>query len=278
MSLYSIIHPRTLRKIVFGRLMPANGARFVKMADLISLSTLPTAPERFSWAYGNPSLNQAGLLNVLHNDQAGCCTCSAVGHIEDAIKGASGNPYTPYPPDDVLWLYSKVTNPPFDPKTFANDNGADEHTVFEFWRQNGCHPDGSGKILGVAYVDPINEALVSSALWLFENGYDTAGLPNAWLPTRASDPAIWDVAGPPNMRNGHAFMEYGYNANSTFVDTWGEIKQLTRAAKAKYCNRVGGGGSYVILSEETINLAKQKAPTGFDLDQLKAAFAGLPGV
>jgi hypothetical protein len=266
-----IIHPTTGRIITFGRARSAENPSILRAESVINLSTLPAAPIRFDWA--KPALNKDALENVEANDQYGCCTCSAVAHIQAQIEANSGNPSKPMTPAETLWLYSKVTSPPFDPATGANDNGADMQTVLDFWKTNGCRQDGSGKILGYMALDPTKPDLIASCLWLFENGYRGTALPDAWLPSQESDPSVWDIAGPADPQNGHCTESYGYNLQGAFDDSWGEFKTVTWRATAEYNSSAAGGEYYVVLSESAINKATKKAPTGFDLEQLQAYLA-----
>ena len=270
----SFLHPSG-RTIKFGRLEPKRPA-VLKAADFLTLSTLPTAPSAYSFLdasvtssvpaqydWETPAAG-AALSNIYFNDRYSDCTCAAVGHIDAVMESNSGNAWTAMTPQEVLWLYSQVSGPPrFDIATGANDDGCDEITVLDFWRDNGSRQDGSGKILGYMEVDPTRPDQVAACLWLFENGYRGAGLPNPWLQRGCIS---WDVAGPENPRNGHAFCDVGYAPQGTIVDSWGERITMTYRAGATYCD----GSTYVVLSQSAINKATGKAANGFDLDKLLA--------
>jgi hypothetical protein len=274
--LKTIIQPVTGRTFKFGRIISTMRSRpALLLGDVINLSTLPTPPSSYNWSTG-PALNPDGLENVLDNDKYGCCTCSGAAHVIDQALAASGNPYSPITPAQVLWAYSQVTNPPFDPGAPLDvdgnnptDTGADETVVLDWWRDHGFLEDGSHKILGWGNVDATNWPLVSSCCWLFENLYLGMALPDAWInPIPSVSGFIWDVAGEPDPANGHCVEAFGYDADGVLIDTWGMFGKIPPASLAKYCSGATGE-LHVVLTEDSINAASLKAPTGFDRDQLE---------
>ena len=256
--------------VTFGRVISPRRVKSFPIAKAINLSMLPPAPMPFDWAKGNLALNEAGLENVLNNDKYGDCTCAGVAHIIDQALAKSGNPYSPVTPAQVLYAYSQVTDPAFNPSTGANDNGADETAVLNWWRDHGFLADGSHKILGHATVDQSNISLITSCAWLFENLYLGMALPDAWVkPGPDASGFVWGVEGDPNPDNGHCVIAYGYNRVGLFINSWGLFGTLTWAAVAKYC-APPDGELHVVLTEDSINRASLKAPSGFDRDQLLA--------
>ena len=250
-----------------GRLQPKAEAPRLHLKDVINLSSLPTVPRSHSWGRG-PALNQAGLENVLANDRFGCCTISAAGHIKDYTEADSGNPYTPVTADQVISDYATLC-PGFNPATDANDNGCDELTVLDYWRDNGLF--GGHKILAHATVDPTNEALVAAGAYLFAP-YLGMGLPDAWVsPMPSASQFVWNLAGSANPNNGHAVPSYGYNRVGLFIDTWGLFGTITWPAVAIYCS--GIGELHVVITQDAFNRATQLAPTGFDAEKLLSLMA-----
>ncbi len=265
-----IVLPATGQLVTFGRIISPHRVSSFKIGDALNLSMLPPAPMPFNWAKGNLALNEAGLENILYNDKYGDCTCAGAAHIIDQTLAKSGNPYAPITPEQVLYAYSRVTSPPFNPRTGANDNGADEVAVLNWWRDHGFLKDGSHKILGHATVDPSNLALITSCAWLFENLYLGMALPDAWIkPGPSGSGFVWDVEGDPNPENGHCVIAYGYNSVGIFINSWGLFGTMTWGAVAKYCANPDGE-LHVVLTEDSINKASLKAPTGFNRDQLLA--------
>lgn len=269
--LKTIVHPSTGRTLKFGRIISTRRSRGFSIERVLDLSTLPTAPASHDWSAG-PALNADGLENVLDNDRLGCCTISAGGHIIDQTLAASGNPYSPITPAQVQWAYSAATG--YDPDAALDargnnptDAGADETAVLDWWRDHGFLEDGSHKILGRANVDATNWPLVTQCCWLFENLYLGISLPDAWVnPFPSENGFTWDVAGNPNPDQGHAIEACAYG-ETLRIDTWGLLGEMTPDAVAKYCSPPTGE-LHVVLTEDSINKASLKAPTGFDRDQL----------
>jgi hypothetical protein len=215
------------------------------------------------------------MEDVLANDRYGCCTCSGAGHILDVLRAQSGKPWRHAEAADVIAFYAKVTNPPFDPATGANDNGADEQTVLAVWKDHGFFPDGSGKIAAWADVNAsiVNE--VKQAIWLFCNVYFGVALPDAWVSPMPSAPGFtWGVAGDPDPNNGHCFIGYGYNDVGVFIDTWGLFGVMTWEAVAKYCAR-GVGELHVVLGEDWADAVAVKAPGSVNMAQLSAYISSI---
>ena len=73
---------------------------------------------------------------------------------------------------------------------------------------------------------------------------------------------VWDVAGMADPDAGHAFCGVGYTNDGVIIDTWGYLGLLTWAAISKYCT------IYTALGADSIDLATQKSPAGFNWTQL----------
>lgn len=205
------------------------------------------------------------LKNILGNADNGCCTIAAAYHINASILA---NASEPLPPDfdtaNVLKLYYQLTGGP--------DTGLDEQLVFNWWRAHGLLPDGSHKITTKVLVDATDPGEIQAALWLFENLYIVAELPDAWIdPFPSADGFTWGVAGDPDPDNGHAFCAFAYGQGAVRkVDSWGLMGNIPYPALAEYGTQKAGGGVYAVLSPDIICKATAKAPNGFDWSQLNA--------
>ena len=209
------------------------------------------------------------MTNVYGNDRLGDCTAAGAGHIIGAWRGNARNGDPAPTVEQVIAFYSKTTG--YDPSKPSTDQGGDEVTVLNDWRDKGFFADGSGKILGWANVDGANVQRVKQAIWLFENVYFGVELPDAWIsPFPQANGFTWDVAGDANPVHGHCFAGLGYNDNGVIVNSWGMMGTVTWAAVAKYATTPGQGELHVAFSEDEIERASARAPNGFDVAALTA--------
>lgn len=183
--------------------------------------------------------------DILANGNFGDCTCAGAHHIQ-AILTAISHPNDWRLPTamDALWTYSRVTQPPFNIATGANDGGADLITVLDFWKANGVFSDGTGKIKSYAAVDPTNQDAIRAAIATNRNLYMGAELPSAWLKA----PPVWDVAGPSVPEDGHCVITYDANDQGVQIDSWGQFFTITWAALAKYFSASAGGEVYTVTA------------------------------
>jgi hypothetical protein len=162
----------------------------------------------------------AAIENMDGNDSKSNCTAVAAHKIQALFDCAAPRVWRASTLADVLWTYSQTTNPPFNPVTGANDNGAEMETVLSFWQSRGLFKDGYGKIKAAYAVDATNKAEVQAAITA--NGVLYAGcmLPKAIENIRGTG-FIWGGLGPPDPNLGHCMLIYGFNAVGVFVSTWG---------------------------------------------------------
>jgi hypothetical protein len=224
---------------------------------------MPSPPASCSYL---PS-DMSWLENILGNDANGDCTCAAAFHIGGMMLQNANQPLPPaYNAQTCLNFYYHLTG--------GQDTGLDEQTVFNFWQKHGLLSNGTHEITARVIVDPTDKTEVQAALWLFENLYLTAGLPDAWVNNEPEGNGFtWDVAGPSDPDNGHAFCGVAYDGNGVQIDTWGLIGTLTYAALAEYNDPSNGGGCYAVISKDSINTASMKAPNGFNFAQLQSDIA-----
>ena len=217
---------------VFGRKKLPDGATRFTSATTVGSSPAPLSIDSIREAAKSLHPIYRAEANMLGNDRHGCCTCAAVLHLQVIFDCAAGRTWREPSVADCLWLYSQTTNPPFDPSTGANDDGAEMQTVLEFWRTNGAYSDGTGKIRSWSAVDPADTHAVNDALETNGNLYAGADLPDEWL--KVANGGTWGLAGEPNPDYGHCTAMYGKNLNGLFDNSWGFALTVTWPALAKY--------------------------------------------
>jgi hypothetical protein len=252
------------RKFKMGRRRPASYAPALRLGHYVDAS-LPAPPVVAHYSQDKES----GLAMILGNDTLGDCTAAGAGHIVDVSRGNSGNGAACVTQEQAIAFYSASTGyVPGDPST---DQGGDEITVLNTWRDKGYFADGSGKIEGYARVDPSKPEEIKAALYLFENVYFGVDLPDAWVnPEPTSTGFVWGVAGDPDSNNGHCFVGVGYNDVGVQIATWGMIGTITWDAIAKYASRAAAGDLFVAFGEDAISKATGKTKAGFNASQLAA--------
>ena len=208
------------------------------------------------------------------NDTLGDCVIAGIGHVVGVLTGGAGKQFI-YTKDQIVKLYSAIGG--YVPGHKNTDNGCDEQTALNYWQHKGA-PAGSHQIAGWISVNGTDPVEYRTALWLFENLYFGLELPDKWVaPEPTASGFSWDVAGPPNPDNGHCIVGIGYTAKGVKISTWGLQGWLTDAAIAKYATTTGAGELYTVLSQDAINKASAKAPSGFDWSQLVADFDSMGG-
>ena len=256
----------------FGRRRPAPGVKKLRLAKYLNLSALPVPPAKIDYT----KAASRGLKMILGNDQLGDCTCAGLMHIEDIFRANAKSGKRPVTQDETVWLYSAACGyVPGDPST---DQGGDEVAVLNFARDKGLFKDGSGKIAGYVAIDATSDDEMRAAAWLFGNLYFGVELPNEWVdPFPAANGFVWDVASAQNPSQGHCFIAGGYDDLGYTIDTWGLLGTLTPAAAAMYAVPAANGEAHAVLSEDWINKASGKAPSGFDFEALAADLAAMQG-
>jgi hypothetical protein len=242
----------TLPARKLGKQPTRHDPRTLLLATYISPGKLPVAPAAAGWTAKVPN------WPMMKNDTIGDCTCAAAGHL---IECWSANAATIVVPtdDQIIAAYSAITG--YNPATGANDNGANELDVLNYWRQTGI---ANQKIGAYVALEPGNHNHVEDAVFLFGGCY--IGLA---LPVSAQNQAIWSVPaggpkgqGAPGSWGGHAVPVVAYDSRGLVCVTWGELKRMTWTFWDAYCDE-----AYAIISPEWFN-DQQKAPSGFDLAQL----------
>lgn len=212
--------------------------------------------------------NDAALADILGNDSLGDCTSAGAAHIIDAMTGMAGSPVA-ITRDQAIAFYSKSTG--YDPGNPNSDQGGDEVTVCQTWKDQGYLADGSHKILGWATIEDFDPKFVKWVGSLFPL-YFGIELADSWM-----NAPVWDVGNPPDPNDGHCVVGLGGNAQGIVVDTWGQKRLITYAAIAQFCADSAGGNLFAILTEDGLNAATNLTPGGVDWATLQADLANLGG-
>jgi len=233
--------------------------------------SLPAPPANCDYA---PAAT-ASLAKVYGNDTLGDCVIAGIAHVVGVLTGNAGAAPFLYSDGQITSLYSAIGGyVPGDPST---DQGCDEQTALAYWENNGA-PAGSHNIAGWIAVNPADPNEYRTALWLFENLYFGFEMPDAWInPAPSSSGFTWCVAGAPDPSNGHCVAGIGYSAEGVAISTWGMTGWLTDGAIAKYCAGSAHGELYTVVSQDGLDKATKKAPSGFDWSQLLADFDSMGG-
>jgi len=229
---------------------------------------LPAPP-----AKANVATKVKSPWGMMDNDQIGDCTCAAAGHLMmEWTANAQSKMFTPTE-DQIVEAYSAISG--YNPATGANDNGAQEIDVLNYWRQSGI---ADHKIEAYMGLEPSNHTHVMDAVWIFGGCYIGLALPKS-AQAQTSNKQIWSVPpsgthgdGAPGSWGGHAVPVVAYDSRSLTVVTWGALQSMTWGFWAAYCDV-----AYAIISPDFL---KQKngqtiAPNGFNLTQLQDDLADL---
>lgn len=241
-------------KFKLGKKPAVHDKRTLQLANYLKIAQLPPIPASYSWATDVKS-----PWGMMANDRLGDCTCAAAGHL--ILEWTSDNNAPVVPTDQqIIDAYSAITG--YNPQTGANDNGAVETDVLNYWRQTGI----AGHQIGAyAALEPKNHTHVQATTWLFGGVY--LGMS---LPLSAQSQTVWSVPpggatgdGAPGSWGGHAVPVVAYDADGLTVVTWGELLTMTWSFLDTYCEE-----SYAIISPDFVNGTKP-SPGGFDLASLQ---------
>lgn len=266
------IHDQHGRAHKMGRKRPTEHYHGKKLSDYMLHEALPsvTVPS-LPFGYGTAAVTALG--EMYGNDNWGDCVIAAVMHDEGVVSANAGDEVT-YTMADVTTAYGWCGYVPNDPST---DQGCEVLPVLQKWVTDGL-PGGGSKAAGPLAVDPTNQAEIQMAVYLFENLVFGMELPDAWVtPMPSASGFVWDVAGDPDPQNGHSVCGYDCTADGVSIVSWAMTGTITYAAVAEYCAASANGELYVMLTQDLINKASAKAPTGFDWAQLVADFDAMGG-
>jgi hypothetical protein len=207
---------------------------------------------------------------MMDNDQIGDCTIAAAGHLLMEWTANAGKKLFTPTNRQIISAYSAVTG--YNPETGANDNGAVEIDVLNYWRQSGI---SGHKIGAYAALEPSNHSSVMDAVYIFEGCYIGLQLPIS-AQGQVQNHQPWSVPpggltgnGKPGSWGGHAVPVVAYDARGLTVVTWGALQVMTWPFWDAYCDE-----GYAIISSDYLT-RKKLTPQGFNLQQLQADLADL---
>ncbi len=252
------------RKLKLGKGVARHDPRTLLLASYVTPS-LPAPPATFDL-----TTKVKAPWGMMDNDQLGDCTCAAAGHLIMEWTANAGKKILVPTDKQIVAAYSAITG--YNPTTGANDNGAVEIDVLNYWRQTGI---AGHKIGAYMALEPSNHNHVMDSVFIFEGCYIGVQLPiSAQAQTQNHQP--WSVPpggttgdGKPGSWGGHAIPVVAYDSRGVTVVTWGALQTMTWTFWEAYCDE-----AYAILSPDYLN-DKQEAPQGFSMKQLQADLADL---
>ena len=246
------------RKLKLGKSVARHDPRTLLLASYVT-PALPTPPASFDLT------SKVKSWGMMDNDQIGDCTCAAAGHLlMEWTANAGKKMFTPTD-KQIVAAYSAITG--YNPTTGANDNGANEIDVLNYWRQSGI---AGHKIGAYVALEPSNHNHVMDSVYMFEGCYIGVQLPIS-AQAQVQNHKPWSVPpggptgdGKPGSWGGHAVPVVAYDSRGLIVVTWGALQGMTWSFWEAYCDE-----AYAILSLDYLD-GKQQAPQGFSLEQLEA--------
>ena len=251
------------RKLKLGKGVARHDPRALLLASYLT-STLPTPPASFDLT------SKVQSWGMMDNDQLGDCTCAAAGHlIMEWTVNAKGKMVTPTD-KQIVAAYSAITG--YNPTTGANDNGAVEVDVLNYWRQSGI---AGHKIGAYMALEPANHSHIMESVYIFGGCYIGVQLPIS-AQAQTQNHQTWSVPpggttgdGKPGSWGGHAIPVMAYDSRGVTVVTWGALQVMTWSFWEAYCDE-----AYAILSTDYLS-GKKTTPQGFNMEQLQADLADL---
>lgn len=203
------------------------------------------------------------------NDSIGDCTCAAIGHVIQGWTAYSQGTAVAVPDNAILKAYEDVSG--YDPATGANDNGAVEQDVLNYWRKTGVAGHKIGGFAELASLD--NLTLAKQALQYFGTVYLGIQVPSSAMEQfDAGEP--WDFVGDWNIEGGHAVpVQYWTTDRKGEIEvvTWGQRQRMTRSFWYQYVEE-----AWVVFSADWLNAAGDD-PDGISRAALRADFQALTG-
>jgi hypothetical protein len=251
------------KKLKLGKQLARHDPRTLLLASYVTPS-LPAPPDQ---ADLTSKVNSWGMME---NDQLGDCTCAAAGHLIMEWTANAGKKMVTPTDKQIVAAYSAITG--YNPTTGANDNGAVEIDVLNYWRQSGI---AGHKIGAYVALEPSNHIHIMDSVYVFEGCYIGLQLPTS-AQAQVQNHQPWSVPpggptgdGKPGSWGGHAVPVVAYDTRGVIVVTWGALQAMTWSFWEAYCDE-----AYAILSTDYLN-DKQQSPAGFNMQQLEADLADL---
>jgi hypothetical protein len=251
------------RKLKLGKGVARHDPRTLLLASYVT-PALPAPPATFDLTA------KVKAWGMMDNDQIGDCTCAAAGHLIMEWTANSGKKMVTPTDQQIVAAYSAITG--YNPVSGANDNGANELDVLNYWRQTGI---AGHKVGAYVALEPANHSHIMDSVYIFEGCYIGVQLPiSAQAQTQNHQP--WSVPpggatgdGKPGSWGGHAIPVVAYDTRGVTVVTWGALQVMTWSFWDAYCDE-----GYAIISSDYLN-GNEQAPQGFSMQQLQADLADL---
>jgi hypothetical protein len=251
------------RKLKLGKSAARHDPRTLLLASYIT-AQLPPPPASVDLTA------KVQTWGMMQNDQIGDCTCAAAGHLIMEWTANAGKKMVTPTDKQIVAAYSAITG--YNPATGANDNGAVEIDVLNYWRQTGI---AGHKIGAYVALEPSNHSHIMDSVYIFEGCYIGLQLPIS-AQDQVKNHQTWSVPpggaigdGKPGSWGGHAVPVVAYDSRGVTVVTWGALQTMTWSFWETYCEE-----AYAILSKDYLN-GKKSSPEGFSLAQLQADLADL---
>jgi hypothetical protein len=246
------------KKLKLGKGAARHDPRALLMASYVAPSLPPPPPSA-------DLTTKVSAWGMMENDQIGDCTCAAAGHLLMEWTANAGKKMVTPSDKQIVAAYSAITG--YNPTTGANDNGAVEVDVLNYWRQTGI---AGHKIGAFVSLEPSNHNHIMDAVYIFQGCYIGMQLPvSAQAQVQNHQP--WSVPpggptgdGKPGSWGGHAVPAVAYDARGVTVVTWGALQMMTWSFWEAYCDE-----AYAILSKDYLT-GKKTTPQGFSVAQLNA--------
>ena len=251
------------KKLKLGKQLARHDPRTLLLASYVT-PALPAPPPQHDLT---AKIHSWGMME---NDQLGDCTCAAAGHLIMEWTANAGKKMVKPTDKQIVAAYSAITG--YNPATGANDNGAVEIDVLNYWRQSGI---AKHKIGAYVALEPSNHIHIMDSVYIFEGCYIGLQLPvSAQAQVQNHQP--WSVPpggptgdGKPDSWGGHAVPVVAYDQRGVTVVTWGALQTMTWSFWEAYCDE-----AYAILSTDYLD-DKQQSPAGFNMQQLQADLSDL---
>lgn len=191
---------------------------------------------------------------IMANDRIGDCTCAAIGHMImnwQAVANA-GSPVS-IPDSEIISAYSAITG--YDPASGANDNGANELDVLNYWQTTGI---AGHKIVGKATLDIHNVGQIKAACYLFGGVYIGFEVP-AYIMDDTSNHNWGSMSGDKSIVGGHAVPIFGYGRGGCTNVSWGDFYHMSWEFWLRYVDE-----AYAVVSTDWLKQSGV-SPSGLDL-------------
>lgn len=244
--------------MLLGRIQSIHDPRTVHLKNYIDVRTLPVPPVQ-------EMVESTPAWPMLANDRFNCCTSAAAGHMIHHWTAANQRGIF-LTDDDIIKAQAALTGDHLmDCVSMLN--------ALKYWRNTGI---GGHQIHSFVAADKANAQQLRCVIHLFGSGYigldlpgfACAGAPTGWpaIPWVVSPSIPADAAAPrPDM--GHCVAVVGYDQQSIYCVTWGQLKAMSWDFFERYAVEV-----YAVLSADWV-ATDAKCPTGFDTAMLERDLA-----